>query len=278
MISRRTVLTAALGLPLLAACGESQKTFPRPGPEVAVREGTLSSRHWPGHRPRWIVMRPRGVARPPVVVSLHGKGGEASSTFDGLGAQRYIASTGLAVAAIDGGNYYWHARRSESTGDDDISPDTPPCDTGAMVVEDFVPLLGDLGLDVSRLGFVGWSMGGYGALLLAATLGPSKVAAVAPMSAALWTEPGQSAPGAFDDAEDWQRHNVFAQRRRFADIPIRLACGTSDPFYAADREFVRGFPRTERFDVRPVFDPGGHDGAFWSGHVGGQLRFLAEFL
>ena len=87
-------------------------------------------------------------------------------------------ATGLAVASIDGGNYYWHARRSESTGADNISPDTPPCDTGAMVMDDFIPLLGSIGLDRSRVGFLGWSMGGYGALLLAATMGPTKVAAV----------------------------------------------------------------------------------------------------
>jgi len=43
-----------------------------------------------------------------------------------IGLQDHIVETGIAVAAIDGGNYYWHARRSESTGDDDISPDTPP--------------------------------------------------------------------------------------------------------------------------------------------------------
>jgi len=133
-------------------------------------------------------MRPQGVAGPRVVVSLHGKDGEARATFSELELQRHIVETGLAVAAIDGGNYYWHARRSESTGDDDISPDTPPCDTGAMVMDDFIPLLGRLGLDVSRVGFLGWSMGGYGALLLATTMGLSAVGAVAPLSAALWPE------------------------------------------------------------------------------------------
>jgi S-formylglutathione hydrolase FrmB len=223
-------------------------------------------------------MRPRGVPHPPVVVSLHGKGGDAESTFTDLRAQRYIRSTGLAVASIDGGNYYWHARRSESTGDDDISPDTPPCDTGAMVIDDFIPLLTQLGLDTSRIGFLGWSMGGYGALLIGSTLGPDRVAGIAPMSAALWTSPGSSAPGAFDDAEDWKRHNVFARRAKFAGIPIRLACGDSDPFIAADRVFVSGFPSSQAYDVRGVFAPGGHDDDFWAGHVGGQLEFLAHHL
>jgi enterochelin esterase-like enzyme len=209
---------------------------------------------------------------------LHGKSGNAQATFSQLRLQDHIAETGLAVAAIDGGNYYWHARRSESTGDDDLSTDTPPCDTGAMVMDDFLPLLGRMGLDVSRIGLLGWSMGGYGALLLGETMGPSRVAAIAPMSAALWLEPGLSAPGAFDDAEDWQHHNVFARRPRFANIPVRLVCGTSDPFYAADRAFVSGFPRQSPYDVTGVFDSGGHDGAFWAGHGGEQLQFLADHL
>ncbi len=224
------------------------------------------------------MMRPKGVLRPRVVISLHGKDGDARSTFEQLGLQRFIASTGLAVASIDGGNYYWHARRSESTGDDDISSATPPCDTGAMVRDDFIPMLGRLDLDISRIGLIGWSMGGYGALLLAATMGPKRVAAVAPMSAALWTDPGLSAPGAFDDAEDWQRHNVFGEPHRFAGIPIRLACGTSDPFYQADRAFVGGFPHSPSYDVTGVFDPGGHDDTFWASHAQAQMGFLARSL
>jgi poly(3-hydroxybutyrate) depolymerase len=277
VLSRRTLLGAALLLPAMAACASSG-ALPSPGPGVVGRYGRLTSKHWPGHRANWIVMRPRGVPHPPVVVSLHGKDGDARSTFDSLRAQRYIVSTGLAVAAIDGGNYYWHARRSESTGDDGINSDTPPCDTGALVMDDFVPLLGRLGLDISRIGLLGWSMGGYGALLLGATLGRRRVAGIAPMSAALWTEPGLSAPGAFDDAEDWERNNVFAMRDRYADIPIRLACGESDPFYEADKVFVSGFPATPSYDVTGVYGPGGHDDTFWSGHVGGQLSFLARHL
>jgi poly(3-hydroxybutyrate) depolymerase len=238
----------------------------------------MRSAHWPGRRPRWIVMRPKGVTKPRVVVSLHGKGGDALATFSALRLQDHIVETDLAVAAIDGGDYYWHARRSESTGADNISPDTPPCDTGAMVRKDFIPMLGGLGLDVTRVAFLGWSMGGYGALLLGETMGPSAVAAVAPMSAALWVEPGLSAAGAFDDREDWERNDVFARRSRFADIPIRLACGTSDPFYSSDKAFVDGFPSTAAYDVSAVFDPGGHDADFWASHGGGQMRFLAGHL
>jgi poly(3-hydroxybutyrate) depolymerase len=271
------VLLAGLGIPLLSAC-RSGDDIPAPSPGVSMKTGHLTSRHWPGHRPRWILMWPTEATKPRVVVSLHGKSGDAAATFNSLRLQDHILETGLAVAAVDGGNYYWHARRSESTGDDDISPDTPPCNTGAMVQDDVIPLLGRLGCDVSRIGLLGWSMGGYGALLLAETMGPEAVAAVAPMSAALWVQPGDSAPGAFDDAEDWHRHDVFARRARFAGIPIRLACGTSDPFYVADQTFLAGFRDTDTYDVTGVFDPGGHDASFWTTHAEGQMRFLAGHL
>jgi hypothetical protein len=101
---------------------------------------------------------------------------------------------------------------------------------------------------------------------------------VAPLSAALWPEAGLSAPGAFDDAEDWKRHNVFAERSRFANIPIRLACGTSDPFYASDKAFIDGFPKGPAYEVRAVFDAGGHDATFWAGHAEAQMQFLAYHL
>lgn len=155
-VSRRAVLAASLAVPLAAACGSSSSARPAPAPSGVVRQdGWLVSRHWPGHRARWVLMRPAGVRSPPTVVSLHGKDGDAERTFTDLDVQRHILSTGLAVAAVDGGNYYWHARRSESTGDDSISSDTPPCDTGAMVTDDFIPLLGRLGLDTSRIGLMG---------------------------------------------------------------------------------------------------------------------------
>lgn len=57
-------------------------------------------------------------------------------------------------------------------------------------------------------------MGGYGALLLAATLLRDRVSAVATVSAALWTAPGDSAPGAFGVVRDVRAHphDVFALR------------------------------------------------------------------
>ncbi|MBV9098912.1 MAG: esterase, partial [Frankiaceae bacterium] len=67
---------------------------------------------------------------------------------------------------------YWHRR---SDGDD----------PQLMLLTEFIPLLASRGLRTDRLGLAGWSMGGYGALLLAERIGPSRCAAVAVDSPAL---------------------------------------------------------------------------------------------
>lgn len=116
----------------------------------------------------WAVNYPPGTAPGhslPVVVAPHRYSGNHGSTFrDQLGLDHFLAqavergSAPFAVASVDGGNTYWHKR---STGED----------AGAMVTEEFTPLLGDRGLGISRVDLLGWSMGRYGALLLASTPG-----------------------------------------------------------------------------------------------------------
>jgi S-formylglutathione hydrolase FrmB len=97
-----------------------------------------------------------------------------------------------------------------------------------MVLEDFLPRLAAQGFQADRPAFLGWSMGGLGALYLAArrsapagTNGP--VLAVSP---ALWPDYDQTAPGAFDDAADFDE--VMALVRGDAAGPTRVDCGTGD--------------------------------------------------
>ena len=109
-----------------------------------------------------------------------------------------------------------------------------------MVTDEFLPLLGREGLDTRRFALLGWSMGGYGALLLASRLGTDRVAAVVAESPALWREPGETAPGAYDDAADFRAHTLFGRQHALAGIPLRVDCGTGDPFYPATRSYVAG--------------------------------------
>jgi S-formylglutathione hydrolase FrmB len=99
---------------------------------------------------------------------------------------------------------------------------------------------------------MGWSMGGYGALL-AAQRHPDVYRAVVASSPALFRSFADAQPGAFDDAADFRRHDVFANRQRLAAMVVRVDCGTHDPFVGAAKEFARGL-------VAP--NPGGFTNGF----------------
>jgi hypothetical protein len=113
----------------------------------AARGGVLTN---------WIIARPpgqTGALRP--VIALHGKDGNAAGVMD-LGVEDGLADlvkaghSPFAVVSVDGGaSSYWH-RRTDGT------------DSGAMVLNELIPLLATKGLDTSRVAFMGWSMGGYG--------------------------------------------------------------------------------------------------------------------
>jgi len=258
-VSRRAVLAGAVVLPWLAACS------PVSAPAgVDLAEGTFSSRFWPGHRVRWRLARPvrhgSAAAPQPLAVAFHGRGGDADWAFDSAHVERHVATTGLAVATVDGGDFYWHARKSG-------------IDTGTMVIADLLPLLATKGLATQRITLIGWSMGGYGALLLASRLGARRVAGVAAASAALWQSPGDSAAGAFDDNADFARNDVSARRNVLAAIAVRLDCGRDDPFIAANRALARQLPA-----ATATFDTGAHTEQYWTAHAGSQMSWLRARL
>jgi pimeloyl-ACP methyl ester carboxylesterase len=255
-ITRRGVLAGALALPWLASCSAGVER--QDG--VDLQEGTFSSRFWPDHQVRWRLAAPArkqsGPLPGPLVVALHGYGGDADWPFDSVHVERHVAASGLAVATIDGGNFYWHAR---SSGID-------PC---ALVVADLLPIMARRGLSTDRIALMGWSMGGYGALLLASRLGPSRVAGVVATSAALWQSPGDRASGSFDDNADFARNDVFAALPVLATMRVRLACGQQDPFIVANQAFARGLP-----SAAATFDPGAHTEQYWGAHAGAQMSWL----
>lgn len=142
-----------------------------------------------------------------------------------------------------------------------------------MVLDELIPMLGNQNLDTSRVAFLGWSMGGYGALLLGGRLGPGRTAAICAVSPALWMSSGAAAPGAFDGPDDFAANSVFGMPA-LASIPIRIDCGDSDPFYSATKQFIAQLPNPPAGG----FSPGGHDGGFWSSQLPAELTWMAPLL
>jgi pimeloyl-ACP methyl ester carboxylesterase len=271
-ISRRDALALALragvvtagAAAVATAAGATAAAAPPAAPTYTT--GSFVSAARGGAQTSWAIARPPGQTGPlRTVVLLHGKDSSAQTVMS-MGTEQFLADAvraGLppfALAAVDGGNGYWHRRAS---GDD----------AGAMVLDEFLPLLGQQGLDVSRVAFLGWSMGGYGALLLGSRLGPARTAAICAVSPALWTSPGAAAPGAFDGAADYEANSVWAQPA-LNSIPLRIDIGDDDPFAAATRQFIA------QLATPPAggFSPGGHNPAFWSSQLTPELTWVAPLL
>ena len=239
---------------------------PAPTAAPTYVNGSFTSAARGGRETNWAIARPPGhtqALRP--VIALHGKGADAAQVMAG-GVEQGLAQAvdaGLppfAVVAVDGGGGYWHKRASGE-------------DSGAMVLDELIPMLDSQGLDTSRVAFLGWSMGGYGALLLGARLGPARTAAICAVSPALWTSPGAAAPGAFDSAEDYEANSVWGLPA-LGEIPIRIDCGNRDPFYSATKQFIAALPNPPAGG----FSPGGHDGGFWSSQLPAELEWIAPLL
>jgi len=242
-------------------------TFPDVAPSH-VASGSFVSRHRLGADVGWSVIYPGDrPERLPVMVSLHGLGGDHTTAVAQLGMDRFLPAAvaagvpRFAVATVDGGTTYWHPHPSGE-------------DAGAMVLDELLPLLAAQGLHVQRLAFQGWSMGGYGALRLTGILGAPRVRAVAALSPALWTNPDDASSSGFADAAEYERYSVLGHQADLSGVPVRVDCGTDDPFYAADRAYVAGFDRP----VTSTFQPGAHDAAYWTRMLPAQLAFVGAAL
>jgi len=98
--------------------------------------------------------------------------------------------------------------------------------------------------------------------------------AVGAHSAALWFRGADTPAGAFDDAEDFARHDLlrFAQTGPLYSGKVWIDVGRDDPFRQADTTLAREL-RDHGTRVRFSVHGGGHSG--WSGRMGEYLRFYA---
>ena len=216
------------------------------------------------------VVPERGGAGRPLLVMLHGRGGSPKGEMSNqlFAVLQSLGRRAPDVVAVDGGDAsYYHDRQ-----------DGP---WGSYVVKEAIPqAIALLHADPHRVAIAGTSMGAFGELDIA-RLWPRRFCAVGGNSPAIFLFGAQSAAGAFDDAEDFPRHDLLAVARAdpriYGRIPLWIDTGTEDFFRQADTEFahlLRGGGEQVTFHVWP----GGHAEQHWDGHFPLYIQFFARAL
>ena len=215
--------------------------------------------------PQVAMLPPGGGSGRPLLVFLHGRGRHGEESHANAAFRRALRAQGsrapVVVFPSGGEASYWHRRRSG--------------DWARYVLDEVIPAAVErFGADGTRVAIGGISMGGFGAFEIARH---RRFCAVGGHSAATWLSAGESAPGAFDDAADFERHDVVELAQRRGARPWRgaalwLDIGAADPFRRSDAVFARAL------GIRFRVWPGGHDGGYWSSHYGDYLRFYARAL
>jgi S-formylglutathione hydrolase FrmB len=248
----------------------------RGGPEsydalgAQVEDLTIHSEAIGADEPVKVVVPDTGVAHPALLVFLHGRDGDESGElyqpfFDALADAGRQAPM---VAFPDGGgSSYWHDR---STGD-----------WGKYVTDEVIPQVVDkFGADPDRIAIGGISMGGYGAYEIAFE-NPGMFCAVGGHSPALWRTAGETAEGAFDDADDFAAHDVIGQAAQdpgpFTSQPVWLDAGTEDPFLPGDDAFTGELQALDA-PITVEHPPGAHESDYWRSHWDAYMRFYAQGL
>ena len=195
-----------------------------------------------------------------VLYCLHGRGGSRRDAFESIGVHRFIAARKLpwAVASLDGGESFWHPREDGS-------------DTQRDLLQVLMPFV-KTSAPAARSAVIGWSMGGYGALLLAVER-PDAFAAAVANGPSIWNTFSEATPGAFDDPDDFGKHSVLRDVRRFEGHAVRADCGADDPFADAVRELRQRAP-----SIGGGMHAGFHDDATWRSYLPAQLDFIGGAL
>jgi S-formylglutathione hydrolase FrmB len=248
-----------------------------PSPEFAPVGPSVSNRFFSRARNRTVgytVAYPSGHGPGsllPLVVMLHGFGGNHTDALSEMSPAQAVAVkvdgrplAPLAMVTVDGGNDYWNPH--------------PEDDPMAMVVHELIPRCQQMGLGrpPNRIGTMGISMGGYGAVLLAEKF-PHLISAVAAISPAIWTsydEARLANAGAYASADDFAADDAVTHTNALTGIPVRVASGTDDPFHPGVQALVDALPA----DAVVAFSKGCHTAAFFNEQESPSLQFLARHL
>jgi enterochelin esterase-like enzyme len=216
----------------------------------------------PGHRPGDEL---------PLVIALHAYGGNHLHPLTGMSPAQAVALeiggrplAPMAIVSVDGGGGYWNPH----PGDNPM----------AMVIDELIPFCQrqGLGRPPQRIGIIGISMGGYGALLLAEKY-PRLFAAAAAISPAIWTSYAQARAanaGAYASAQAFAAADAVTHATALANLPVRVASGYDDPFHPGVQALARALPP----GAVVYFGKGCHTGPFFVEQEPPSLVFLARHL
>jgi enterochelin esterase-like enzyme len=208
----------------------------------------------------------------PLLIYLHGRNGTADSEVRNQPMFAELAKLGTRAPIVafpqSEKASYWHDRRGGRWG--------------SFVMRQVIPAVQKrFHSDPKRVAIGGTSMGGFGAYDIA-RLHPGYFCAVGGHSPAIWRTGGESAPGAFDDAADFARHDLVATARsrpgRWVGPRLWLDAGRSDPFQPGDRAFVAAL-KAHHVPIRSHLRwAGGHEHSYWQRHWPAYIDFYASAL
>ncbi len=207
----------------------------------------------------------------PLVVMLHGYGANHTNALTAMTPAEAVSLVvegqplpPMAMVTVDGGGGYWNPH----PGDNPME----------MVVSELIPLCQgmNLGRSPQKVGTMGISMGGYGALLLAEKY-PTLFRAVAAISPAIWTSYEQAHaanPGAYASAADFAEDDAVTHAGALAGTPVRVASGDDDPFHPGVVALAQELPKS----AEVVLSQGCHTGPFFTAQEPPSLQFLGTQL
>jgi dipeptidyl aminopeptidase/acylaminoacyl peptidase len=184
----------------------------------------------------------------PVCVVLHG-GSKQADDFAALGLGRFLTdavrrgAAPFVLAGATGDRLSWRPSGAD--------------DPQRMVHEELPRWCADRGFDASRIALWGWSMGGYGSLLLAEAH-PGYARAVAAFAPAVR-----------------RGDDVFTAVGALRDTPVGLWCGRQDGLYDTVRELEKALPTPPAVTG---YADGRHNFGYWSRCIPAAFDFVSAAL
>jgi Putative esterase len=204
----------------------------------------------------------------PLIVALHAYGGDHRRVLTKMSLAQALALRAgarplppMAIVAADGGGGYWNPH----PGDDPLG----------MVVDELIPRCQARRLG-GRVGTLGISMGGYGAILLAEKH-PEIFGAAAAIGPAIWTSYAQARgvnPGAYASAAAFASADAVTHASALAGVAVRVASGADDPFRPGVEALARALPPGAVVDI----SPGCHSSSFFAQQEPASLEFLGQHI